>query len=184
MTVSGDGTFSITIGSEELARGLRPSKRTPRNSKYLIECSGAIGRDGVLQTVYNLAADRIIKDTVFPFPQLFIFTNMILVCTDKKIYELVNESLIEKLSVLPGTTWSAIESFDYVYMSNGKVAVERDALSKVWKVSSTLPIAGAMVNYNGQIMIGAPGVVQRWNYFIQVDPITVTCKPYYASFSL
>jgi hypothetical protein len=40
--------FSFTITSEQLTRGLRPSKRAPRDSKFLVESKGAVGRDGVL----------------------------------------------------------------------------------------------------------------------------------------
>jgi hypothetical protein len=174
MGISGDGTFSVTIASEELARGLRPSKRVPRNSKYLVECVGAVGYDNVLQVLDDISAYRIVQASVFPFPQLFVFTNLILVCTDTTIYELVSGSLISRLVVTAGTTWSAIESHDYIYMSNGKVAVVRDAISKAWSISATLLIAGAMVNYNGQIMIGAPGVTQALGHTIPRCKITLT----------
>ncbi|HUS89590.1 MAG TPA: hypothetical protein VMW91_09535, partial [Desulfosporosinus sp.] len=46
--------FTINIESKHLVRGLRPSKRMPRNSKYLVECAGAVGRDGVLQALDEL----------------------------------------------------------------------------------------------------------------------------------
>jgi hypothetical protein len=174
MGISGDGTFSITINAEELARGLRPSKRVPRNSKFLVECIGAVGYDNVLQVLDDISTDRIVKSSTFPFPQLFVFTNLIVVCTATTIYELVSGSLVSKLTVATGVTWSAIESYDYIYMSNGKVAVVRDAISKAWSVSSTLPIAGAMVNYNGQVMIGAPGVTQVYSYTVRNCTINLT----------
>ena len=43
--------FSKTIDTKKIARGLRPSKRMIRDSGFLVECSGAVGRDGVLQVL-------------------------------------------------------------------------------------------------------------------------------------
>jgi hypothetical protein len=174
MTVSGDATFSITIGFEELARGPRPSKRVPRNSKFLVECVGGVGRDSSLQVIDDVSGDRINQASIFPFPQLFVFTNLILICTDTKIYELVNGTPTLRLTVSPGTIWSAVDFFDYIYMSNGKVAVIRSATSKLWSVSATLPLAGSIVDYNGQVMISSPDVIQRWDYTVQLDPILLT----------
>ena len=39
-------------------------------------------------------------------------------------------------------------------MSNGEVAVIRDAMDKVYKVVSDLPAAQAICNFNGQIVAG------------------------------
>jgi hypothetical protein len=173
MTISRDGAFSVTIGSDELSRGLRPSRRTPRNSKFLVECQGAIGYDNVLQALENIDQYRLDQSSIFPFPQLFLLDTVILVCTQTQIYELVGGILTLRLTVDSGTTWSFISSYDYVYGSNGKVSVVRDAISKAWS-ASTLPIAGAMVNYKGQVMIASPGVIQHYNYTIFVGPITLT----------
>src|SRR3972149_8709232 len=120
------GEFTVTVTAEQLSRGLRPSKRVPRNSRYLVECQSAIGRDGVLQSIDELTriATTVITDA-FPYPQIFVFTNLIIICSQTKIYELVGGSLVLKLTVTPGSTWSAVDFFYYVYMSNGKVAVKR-----------------------------------------------------------
>ena len=151
--------FSHTIKPKQLSKGLRPSKRMPRDSGHLITCSGAVGRDDVLQVIDGLTrmATDVITDG-FPYPQIFVFTNMIIVCGETKIYEWVAGALAEKLTVTAGSTWSAADFHDYIYMSNSKVAVVRDAGSKVYSVSATLPIAMAIVNYNGQVMIGGPEV--------------------------
>lgn len=152
--------FSVTIDTSRLSKGLRPSKRMPRNSRYLVECSGAVGKDGVLQSIDELA--RMITDTItdpFPYPQIFVFTNLILVCGKTKIYEWVADSLVEKLTVTAGSTWSAIDFYDYIYMSNGTVAVTRDASTKLYSITTSLPTAQAICNFNGQVLIGAPDEV-------------------------
>ena len=149
------GKFTFVANALELSRGLRPSKRTPRNMEYLVECSGAIGDDGVLSVMDNIT--RVATDTItdsFPFPQIFVFTNVILVCGLNKIYEWNGTSLVLKYTATTaGSTWAAVDFFDYIYLSNGVEAVERDAGSKTYVLSTTLPTAQAMCNYNGQVMI-------------------------------
>lgn len=167
--------FSHTIPSEQLSRGLRPSKRMPRNSGFLVECAGGVGRDGVLQVLDELT--RLATSTItdpFPFPQLFLFTNMIIVCSQTKIYEYISGSLVEKLTVAAGSTWSAIDLYDHVYMSNGKVAVVRSAADKTYSETTELPTAMTICNYNGQIMIGGPDVVAPGaSLTMKADPIDV-----------
>mgnify|MGYP001492304731 CR=1 FL=1 len=150
--------FDITISSEQLKRGLRPSKRVPRNSGYLVECLGAVGRDGVLQVLDALSRidTSAITDT-FPFPQLFVCTNFIAVCSAKKIYEYSGSGLTTKYTAsAAGGVWSVADFYDYAYFSNGSIAVVRDAASKVYSLTSALPSANAICNFNGQVIIGGP----------------------------
>ena len=168
--------FSITIDSSKLSRGLRPSKRMPRNSGFLVECAGGVGRDGVLQVLDELT--RLATDTItdsFPYPQIFVFTNMIIVCGQTKIYEYISGNLVEKLTVAAGSTWSAADLYDHVYMSNGKVAVVRSAADKTYSETNELPTAMTIVNFNGQIMIGGPDVVAPGaNLTMKADSIDIT----------
>ena len=151
--------FSFTIESKHLSRGLRPSKRNPRNSQFLVECAGAVGRDGVLQCLDEITrlATTAITDG-FPYPQIFVFTNMIIICGQTKIYEWVSGALVEKLTVTAGSTWSAVDFYDYVYLSNSKVAVIRNAADKTYSITTDLPICMAVCNFKGQVIIGAPDV--------------------------
>jgi hypothetical protein len=151
--------FSITIDTTKLSKGLRPSKRMPRNSGFLVECKGAVGRDGVLQALDELTriATAAITDT-FPYPQVFVFTNLIIVCSSTKIYEWVGGSLVEKLTVTAGSLWSAVDLYDFIYMSNGNVAVLRDPGSKVYSITANQPKAMALCNFNGQILAGATDI--------------------------
>ncbi|QGH73444.1 MAG: hypothetical protein [Podoviridae sp. cty5g4] len=152
--------FSHTIDSAHLIKGLRPFERIPKNSEYLIECKGAVGRDQVLHAIEALTRmDTSVITDGFPYPQLFVCTNLIIVCSRTKIYELVGNTLVEKLTVSPGSTWNVIDFYDYVYMSNGRVAVVRDAGSFAYSITTALPVFSAGCSYNGQVIIGAPGVV-------------------------
>jgi hypothetical protein len=159
-TYSGyDRNFSITVDTETLAKGLRATSKVPRNSCFLVKCDGAVGQDGILQRLEELE----IMDTselvgeVFPFPQIFVFTNQTIVCGRTKIYEIENNVLVHKITVQGGTTWSAIDLYDYVYLSNGVAAVVREAGAGNYSLSN-LPTATAICNYNGQVIIGAPNV--------------------------
>ena len=161
MEIDRSGRFLFTIGSEELARGLRPTKRSPRNSKFLVTCQGAVGIDNVLQVLDDLA-EAFVDTTLtitdgFPYPQIFVFTNVVIVCGETKIYELVG-TLQLRLTVAAGIEWSAVDFGDFIYMSNGHVAVTRRSSDGVYAVSATLPYASSMVNFNGQVLIGAPYV--------------------------
>ena len=156
MKVLEGGKFSDEIPGEVLSRGLRPSKRMARNTKYLIQCSGAVGRDRVLQVVEDLENDRIDTSIItdsFPYPQIFVLVNMILVCGETKIYSYSGTTLTLEIDVgIAGTTWTLIESYDYIYMSNCAVAVIRNPQTQEFSISS-LPPARAMCNYNGQVII-------------------------------
>ena len=151
-----DTSFSLQIDSSKLIRGLRPSRRLSRDSGYLIQCQGAIGQDESLQELDALTrmATTAITDP-FPYPQLFVFTNLIVVCGQTAIYEWLNSALVLRLgSLTAGSPWSAVECFDCLYLSNGKVAVVRRATDKVFAIDTTLPNAEAMVNIHGQVMVG------------------------------
>ena len=148
--------FTFTIPADQLAKGLRPSKRVPRNAKYLVESKGAVGRNGVLSAVNELVRiDTSLITDSFPFPQLFVFTNLIIVCGQTKIYELTDSGLVEKLTVAAGSTWTAVDFYDYFYISNRKVAVVRNADTKEYTESVELPVGNSILNYNGQVIVGA-----------------------------
>ena len=162
MKVTSTGRFSVDLSGEALSRGIRPSKRVPRNSGYLTESAGAVGLDGVLQTLEDLNEERFaiapITDT-FPYPQVFVFTNLTIVCDERNIYELVAGALVHELGpVTAGGLWSATDLYDFIYMSNGMVVVVRSAESKTFSLSTDYPIASAICNYNGQVMVGGPDV--------------------------
>jgi hypothetical protein len=177
LSVAQGGKFTFTIKTKELAQGLRRSKSNSRDNDFLVTCIGAIGKDGVLQATDPLirASTTAITDA-FPFPQIFIFTNMTIVCGLKTIYEWNGTTLTLKYTAAAaGGLWSAVDFYDYVYMSNGKVAVIRDAGSYVYATSAIQPTATAICNYNGQVIIGAPDIDGLGtNLVLMAAPINLT----------
>ena len=161
MQVLRDGSFAYTIQAPALARGLRPSKRAPRNTQFLTECIGAVGLDGVLQVLDDLETDRIDTSVevtdAFPYPQIFVFTNIIIICSETDIYEYDGTSLTHMLGpVAAGQLWSAVDFYDFIYMSNSSVAVLRSPLTGTYATTTLQPAAAAICNFNGQVMIGSP----------------------------
>ena len=150
--------FEFTIPAEQLTKGLRPSKRLPRDSKFLVESLGAVGRDGVLASVDELTRiDTSAITDAFPFPQVFVFINRIIVCGSVKIYEWINSALVLKLTASKAkSTWTAVDFYDYIYMSNGAVAVVRNPETGVYSETTTIPTANSILNYNSQVILGAP----------------------------
>jgi hypothetical protein len=160
MAVTRSGIFEFTINSEALVRGLRPSKRAARNTQYLIECVGAVGYDKVLQVIDDLEENRIntavIVDT-FPYPQIFVFTNLILVCGKTNIYSWDGTTLTHEIGpVATGELWSAIAFHNFVYMSNRKVSITRDPNTGIFAIDADQPIVGAIADFNGQVFVGSP----------------------------
>ena len=161
MHITRDGGFTFEIGSEDLSKGLRPSKHSPRNEKFLVECIGAIGYEKSLQAIEdisNLLVDTSLITDDFPYPQIFVFVSHIIVCGKTKIYELVGGSLVLKITVAAGIRWSAVDFYDCIYMSNGKVSVARNPVDGTYFLGPLPYTASAICNFKGQIVIGAPGV--------------------------
>lgn len=156
-----NGQFSYVIESKDLARGLRPVRSVPRNTKFLYSCLGMVGKDGTLQTIPDLSETidiSTLDKQEFPYPQLFVFPNVIILATRAIIYELINGSLepVFDLTGSEGSYWSAISIGEFVLMSNNVITLIRSATSLTWEVKSDLPSFNAICNYNGQIFIGAP----------------------------
>lgn len=151
------GEFTYTIGSDKLSVGLRKVKGNQKNNGYLVSCIGAVGKDSILQAVeeFNKIDTNIIMD-VFPYPQIFVFINIIIVCGRSTIYEYVDGVLYEQLTVTPGYLWSAVDFYDYVYMTNGVCSVVRNSANKEFELTTDLPFGTSVCNFNGQIILGAP----------------------------
>jgi len=160
MHITRDGGFTFEIDSEDLSKGLRSSKHSPRNEKFLTECTGAIGYEKSLQTIEDMSdllvdTSLIIDD--FPYPQIFVFTRHIIVCGKTDIYELIGAALVHKLNVIACIRWSAVDFHEFIYLSNGRVSITRDASNGIYSLSD-LPTASTICNFNGQVMLGAPRV--------------------------
>ena len=159
MDILRDGSFTFPIDTNDLAKGLRNNKRNPRNSKFLVECAGAVGLYGVLQVlddVTDFVIDTAVITDDFPYPQVFVLTNMIIVCGETKIYEYISPTLTLKITAsLAGDLWSIVDFFNYAYMSNGKVAIVRSAEDGTYSEVTDKPVANSICDFNGQVLIGA-----------------------------
>jgi hypothetical protein len=155
-----DEKFTLSLTPEDLMKGLRPSSHSPRNTPFDVVCSGVIGRDGALVRQESLTRiDTSVITDGFPYPQIFTFPNLILVCGSTKIYEFTPPSTLTlKLTTTAGNLWSCVAVGEYVYMSNGVVAVERNPETKAYATSSDVPICEAICDFNKQIIIGAPTI--------------------------
>lgn len=160
MEVLRDGKFSLPIKDKELMRGIRRDKNQSRNKNTFTSMTGMIGKEGSLVSLPALTAmDTSVITDGFPYPQIFVLSNVIIVCGKTKIYELIAGVLTEMLTVSEGRTWKVIDFFEYVYLSNEMVAVIRNASSRTYSVTTDLPTFSAGCNYNGQVLISAPDVV-------------------------
>ncbi len=154
-----NGAF-VESFTTEISKGLRPSKQAPRNSKYLVQSQGVVGYEGVLKVLDTLSISSIANDpniilSDFPFPQLFILDKHILVCNRQSILELQDNVFILVISGLAANNkWNVLSSHDFIYLTNGAVAVIRSPESNTYSISSTAPISSAVCNFNGQCIVG------------------------------
>jgi hypothetical protein len=180
MYITRDGSFTFEIDADELAVGLRPSEHSPRNKKFLVDCIGAIGYEKSLQSLEDLNLSKIntaVITDAFPFPQIFVLPYITIVCGLKKIYEWDGSSLTLKYTAaVAAGIWSVTDSFDFAYLSNGNIVVIRDPGSKAYTLDTTgLPTAQAIVNFNNQVMVGAPDAKKLGaSLTINASPFTVT----------
>jgi len=134
----------------------------PRDSAFLVECAGMVGKDGVLQALDQITRiDTSVITDGWPYPNILVGVKHIVVCGSDKIYEWNGTGLDLKLTLTAGQvggTWRWLDGHDFMYLSNGKVAVLRDPQSHTYSVTTDQPIAHAICNFNGQPFIGAPGV--------------------------
>jgi len=155
MEVTRNGKFLFSF--KDLQKGLRKTKETEVNTNAFINCTGAVVKDNVLQTINALTTiDTSILGGSFPYPQLFIFTNLIIACNETEIYEYVNNVWTLMFTGSAGSTWDAVAFHDFVYLSNGRNKVTRDPITKLYTESTTLPTYMAICNFNGQVIIGSP----------------------------
>lgn len=146
-----DGKFSKPVIGKV---SLRPSKRSPRNSGYLVTSTGAVGRDGVLQALESIT--RLATGTfTFPYPQIFVFSTRIIVCGPTDIYEYDGSLSASLLTVTEGGYWDAVDFYDFIYLTNGAVAVKRDPDTGAYSVTTDFPICSSACDMNGQVFVSS-----------------------------
>ena len=117
------------------------------------------GTPGHYQHVNRLSLST--ETVTFPYPQIFICRDTVIVCSQTEIYELISGVLVRRASNLTaGTTWSVVDFERLIMLSNSKVLVTRDAESLAWSEysGSTLPTFTAACNFKGQLLVGGADV--------------------------
>lgn len=160
---------SIVI-KETLQGGLAQNKNL-RNQPFLVESYGAVPFEKALVSVKEFDQIDIssLGTLTFPYPQLFVFSDVIVVCTPTDIYEYENNVLTHKIGpVTEGIPWSALDFKTYLFLTNGQVAVEKspyagqeyyvNALKQnvVMGLEEALPFAACACDFNGRVFLGSP----------------------------
>ena len=162
MRIFNNGYFALMLEREDLAKGLKPKGSVGRNEKFLENLGGGFVHDGELQSLDLLdRTNTDIREEVgivvftFPWPQLLVRPNRILLCGPTTIYELVGTSWAFRIAAsLEGGFWACVDFEDYFYLSNGKVVITRST-GGTWAEVTTLPKAMALCNFNGQVFAGS-----------------------------
>ena len=137
-----------------------------RNNPLLSESIGAFPYQGTLEAVEEFT--RIDTSGLpahsFPYPQIFVISNTVVVCLEDAIYETTNGvSYTLKISGLTvGTLWSLVDFKTYIVLMNGATAVQKVHDTGVYEVVSygadKIPHGETVCNFNGHILIGSPEV--------------------------
>jgi hypothetical protein len=121
---------------ETLKKGLAPNYN-PRNKPYLVQSLGAYPLDEALISVSQFTPidTSSLGSLPFPYPQIFVCSEVIIICTPYSIYEYDGSSLILKLDDIPeGLTWNCIDYKLFIYLSNCTVAVTKNPTSGVYAI--------------------------------------------------
>ena len=141
---------------EVLSKGLSLNNN-PRNNPMLVESIGAFVHEKALQSVGQFTIMSLPAGItfVFPYPQLKVLSDLILLCNDNQIWEWNGSVWVSKISGLSvGTTWTHVDRKQYVILSNMRVTVERSPVTLAYSVNGDLPF-GSYGDYNGQLSVGS-----------------------------
>jgi hypothetical protein len=94
----------------------------------------------------------------WPFPQLFVGANYVILAEKDKIYS-VDENWVctEELSVIGGDVWDFVDFGPYLLLLNGEVIVYVDPTTDTFTQATsldTMPRLGTACNFKGQIVGG------------------------------
>ena len=171
---------------DHLKKGLA-TKFNHRNTPFLVESYGAFPYENKFRALevfsiinqtgryeYYFPPDfapsnpfGTIEQYAFPYPQIFVFSDCIIVCGPTEIYEYIksNDYYIPnifslKLYDIPEySTWEAVDFKTYIYLTNGKMVVTKSATTGEYSLKfgrDSLPAALSVCNYQGQVLLGSP----------------------------
>jgi hypothetical protein len=153
-------TFNYSL-KDFINKGLARNNNR-RNQPLLVESIGAVPYEGVLRAVEEFT--RVDTSTItasFPYPQIFVTSNFMIIATETEIYEYDGSTLTLKATGLPPSgTWDLVDFKDYLQMVNGKVTIARvfdtGVYTRLYPDVDGMPLASCICNYNGQVLIGDP----------------------------
>ena len=152
--------MSTLLGTITDIKGLEPTKHGLRNVMgYLISCVGAVPYQQVLQSIQSFTSIDItsLGAVVFPYPQLFVLQDVMVVCNSTAIYEFNGTTLtLKKDGLTPGVLWSCADYHNYLLFTNGQVTVKKDPSTGLYSVDSSVPFGTNFCDYNGQLFVCAP----------------------------
>jgi len=171
-----------------IKRGLALNNNS-RNNPMLIQSVGAIPYEKQLQAIEQFTAIDVssILNISHPFPQVFITSDFILICSIAAIFEYDGSSLTLKAAgVQAWGLWSVLDFKTYIYITNGAIALTRDPDTGIYSQitpSETLTYASCVCNFNGQILMGSPeGGPQASSSIIDISvPQNVTLYSIYGN---
>lgn len=125
------------------------------------------------------------KQSNFPYPQLFVLTDLVLLCYPGEIYEVNNPQRPEQFYKVFETPkvakpWTVADFGTYLVLSNGACRVQKDPSTKAYTEilnDPRFPNAEVFAAFNGQCLAG--GIDNNWTG-IQMESVYVPdlIRPY------
>ena len=157
MIINNDGTFTYTITHEGFCNGYAPFPYSMRNKGHMTECIDFREEDLMLYPAEQRGRYLPAFSYFFPFPQVFVFDFVTIICNQKEIYEKIANSYILKYTTnVAASSWECINVGQFCLLSNGHVILKRDPVSLTYEELDDVPTGMSLCNYNAQILIGSP----------------------------
>ena len=143
-----------------LSKGLGV-KYNVRNRPFLIQSIGAFPFEDVLQSVkqFSRIDTTVMGALVFPYPQLFVLNDVIVVTGPTSFYEYDGSNLTLKIDGLTEVgPWTVLDYKVFLYFSNGSTVVIKNPANGSYQVSYDYPASVAACDFHGQALIAHPQV--------------------------
>lgn len=143
----------------EVFHGLRKDTATERSFEWLSSCNNFLGSDQVIHTPEAFVNLVNMLDVFWPFPQIVLVENTVLVLTATTIYKFVNAetALQVLLTNLPAAgRWAWVTSGPFLYLTNGSCKVVYNQQDASTTVVTDVEYAKALTAelFNGQFFCG------------------------------
>lgn len=182
-----------------IRQGLAPNNNK-RNKPMLTQSIGALPYNKQLQAIetFTRIDTSSLSGVTFPYPQLFITSEFVIVCTEDSIYEYDGSLTLKYGPVTIGSLWSLVDFKTYILLTNGAVTIRRSSTDGIYSPVETLSgwgngewggfgwggegtiiginYADSLCNYNGQLLAGSPDGYQG-QYTRRDSSFTTTYTP-------